>query len=450
MIDMSNIERPIVAKFGGSSMADAESIKRVADIVRSDPNRCFVVVSAPGKNHTYTDKITDLLITASSFENTPKRATAFKQVSDRFSLIGQQLGVRETSRWVDQVWNGLNDRRHECEFEADADWCRSRGEWLIARIFASYLNATFIDAEDIIKIKNNGQADPVSYSLIRDRFINTSAVFVIPGYYGLDRFDQVRTFARGGSDVSGAIIAKGVNAQVYENWTDVNGILTADPRIVNKPSIVRNITYQEVRELGNRGFQVLQRDTILPLVEAGISINVRNTFNPQDSGTLIDVQRSQVLGEQVIGIAGEGPIVSFDIQKYGMNDEIGIGSRILEVFSALGMSFEHVPSGKDNVSVMLNQNQLNGDEPVVVRYLQDQVQPDSISVKRDLGLLTLVGQGIKGDAVDIAGRLFTRLGRNGIAVRAFSFGSFGISITTALDYGRLNEAIKLSHDLFIK
>lgn len=444
------MERLIVAKFGGSSMADVDSVRRAANIILSNPDRRFIVVSAPGRNHAYSQKITDLLIIAYSGERRIGRRSAFEEFEQRFSLIGGNLGVREVYEWIDQVHKGIESRRDQLPSEFGLEWCKSRGEWLMARVFANFLGATFVDAQELIRIKNGGQINSSSYDLVRERLASESGLVVIPGFYGLDEIGQIQTFARGGSDVTGAIVARGINARVYENWTDVDGVLSANPRIVEKPRVIPHITYEEIRELGVRGVEVLQRDTILPLIEVGIPIILRNTFNPEFGGTMIEAQRKISEGEHVIGITSDGPYISFNIQKFGMNDEVGVGRDVLEIFSLLKIPYEHNPSGRDFMSVIVNQDSIAAQEDAILDYLSARIRPDRMSVQRNLGLLSLVGQGIKDRASWVSGRLLSALDDVAIPVRAFTFGTSGISIVVAIDNDRLEDAVRLSHDLFIK
>lgn len=443
---MSNIEGPIVAKFGGSSMAGADSIRRVADIVRSNPVRRFIVVSAPGTNSRYSRKITALLKIASIFEghvdyDEGKSKTALEEFSERFSHIGRDLGCSLADAWIKEAREGI--------FPGNGDWSMSRGEWLMARIFSSHLGATFIDATEIIRLQSGRHVNPISYDLIRERLSLESGLCVIPGFYGLNGIGEVETFPPGGSDLTGAVVARGLNARVYENWTDVDGVLAANPKVVDRPSTIDCLTYEEMRELGIRGANVLQRDTILSLFEVGTPINVRNTFNPQHSGTMVVPERSHTDEEHVRGITGEGGFVSFNIQKFGMNDEVGIGRRILEPFSTLGVSYEHSPSGRDYVSVIVNQDQLDGSESFIVNWLDDKIQPDRIWVQRNLGLLSLVGQGIRDHAARVSRLLFSALDDASIAVRAFSFGASGISMVIAVDQERIADAQRVVYEKFI-
>lgn len=441
---MNDVERPIVAKFGGYSMRDAGCIRKSADIVRSDPQRRFVVVSAP-------KGITDLLEIASTPEGqtTSKGLFVHKELqkhavakfSQRFSAIGRVLNCHQADEWI-------NEARQDI-YPGNIDWSMSRGEWLMARIFASYLGATFIDATEIIRLQSGRHVDPISYDLIKERLALESGLCVIPGFYGLNQMGKVETFPRGGSDITGAILARGVNARIYENWTNTNGVLAANPEVVDNPRTIGELTFEEMRELGNGGTTVLQRDAILPLIDTDTPINVRNTFNPDHPGTMIVRERQKIAGEHVIGVASEGGFMSYNIQKYGMNDEIGIGARILMPFRSSGISYEHAPSGRDYVSVIVREDQLHGSEEFIERWLQNEIQPDRIWIQRNLGLLSVVGQGIRDHAARVSRMLFSALDDASIAIRAFSFGG-SVSMVVAVDEKRVEEAIQVAHRALVE
>ncbi len=444
---MNNSERPIVDKFGGHSMYDADTIRQSAEIVRSDPDRRFIVVSAP-------KGITDLLRIASTQDGLPddnglfstleNREAAFAQATERFSVIGQELGCRDVNDWIDQVRQGVFS-------DNDIDWSMSRGEWLMAKIFANYLGATFIDAEEIIRIRGDRYVDPVSYGLIGERLLPEQGVCIIPGYYGLDEMGHIRTFPRGGSDITGAVMARGINARLYENWTNTNGVLAANPKIFPGKELIsiNELTLEEMREMGNGGTTVLQRDAILPLIDTDILLIVKNTFNPNHPGTKIVRGRQKFEGEHVIGVASEEGFISVNIQKHGMNEEIGVGRGILEQFESSGVSYEHNPSGRDYVSVIVNRTYLDRLSSIMDNLRRD-IQPDRIWVQENLGLLSLVGQGIEEHATRVSRMLFSALDDASIPVKAFSYGASGISMVVAVDNDRLEEAVKLAYEFFIE
>lgn len=450
---MNTVERPIVAKFGGTSMADASTIRMVADIIQSNEDRCFVIPSAPGNNAQYPEKsqrVTNLLETAYFGRTGAERRNAFDLVEYRFVEIGRELEVPEVGLLVAQVHQGIELRRERGITQEGLEWSSSRGEWVTGQILASFLGATFVDAVRVIKIKD-GQIDPSSYDLVGGLTMEKGRV-VIPGYYGLNEKYDLVTLKKGGSDVTGAIVARGSGARAYENWKDVDGVYTADPRWVASPRVIACLTYDEMREIGVRGGEVLQRNTILPLISADqpIPINVRNTFNPLSEGTMIMANREIRRDEDVVGIAvDEGPYVSFKIQKHGMGEEIGIGRDILETFSALGIPYEHTPDGRDYMSVLLNQRLVNGTKRVIVDALSRTVEPNKVTILRDLGLLSLVGEGIQSHPFQVAGRLFSALSGDFIEGSAISFGA-GISMVAAVSSQDLLRAVEIAHKLFIK
>lgn len=427
-------------------MYDADTIRQSAEIIRSDQDRRFIVVSAP-------KGITDLLRIASTLDGLPidngifshldHREAAFVQVADRFSAIGQELGCRDVNDWINQVRQGIFS-------DNDVDWSMSRGEWLMAKIFANYLGATFIDAEEIIRIRGDRHVDPVSYSLIGERLSSEQGVCIIPGYYGLDvTTGHIRTFPPGGSDITGAVVAKGINARLYENWTNTNGVLAANPKIFlgwELPSI-RELTFEELREMGNGGAVVFQRDAIIPLIDTDIPLVVKNTFNPRHPGTRVVRKRQPESFELIVGLTGGEGFTSVNIQKYGMNDEVGIGSRILDAFRTCGISYEHSPSGLDYMSVFVKENQLDEDS-LVVSIIRREIQPDGIEIQGNLGLLTLVGLGIRDHAARIATMIFSGLDLASIPVRAVSYPASGISMIIAVDNNQLDDAQRIAYAPF--
>ncbi len=331
------------------------------------------------------------------------------------------------------------------------EWSSSRGEWINGQILASVLGATFIDAVRVIRVKN-GQIDPLSYELIGRLLANERGRIVVPGYYGLDEKSGLVTLKKRGSDVTGAVVARGINARIYENWKDVDGVYTVDPRLVRSAKLIKCLTYDEMREIGVRGGEVLQRNTILPLIttDRTIPIKVRNTFNPSSEGTMIVGSREIGQDEDVIGIAiDEGPYVSFKIQKHGMGEEVGIGRSILEVFSSLNIPYDHTPDGRDFLSVLLKQKLVNESESTIVDALNRTVEPNRITVLKDLGLLSLVGEGLQKHSFSVAGRLFSALSEASIEGSAISFGA-GISMVLAVNSQDLLAAVKIAHDTFIR
>ncbi len=449
-------QRPIVAKFGGTSLATAERIKRVAEIVVENPQRRYVVVSAPGIEKKGDERITDLLFGCSDLvEKGLSFNKAFEKVTKRFEEIGKGLGCHSSVvGWLNSVNQGL-------EKGEKRDWIASRGEWITAQIFAKFMSGAFVDATRLIRLEKNGQISPLTYQLIREQLTENS-VYVIPGFYGLSEYrmfgihmqTSIKCFARGGSDITGAIIAKGVRVSLYENWTDVDGVKAAAPNpqrtILNNPKTIDKITYKEMRELAYRGADVLQMDAVLPVIEQEISINVRNTFNPTHQGTLIVPCRESVDGETVIGIAGRKGFMSYQIEKVGMNQSKGIARRVLEVLEKNDISFEHVPTGLDSISVIFSKDQLARKEEKILAEINKSIGPDSLSIKTNLGLVCVVGQNIAEHATDVHAKLFTAFQQANIMTRAATYNTVGNNIVIAVDEDRITDAIEALYTAFIK
>ncbi|MDP3982868.1 MAG: aspartate kinase [bacterium] len=429
-------DRLVVAKFGGSSLADAQRIENAAEIVRSSHNRQFIVVSAPGKRFPEDEKVTDLLLETNrlAVEGLPFDQ-AFEKVADRFSSIGRQLECHSVLGWLEEVHKGLGTHRGE-------DWVASRGEWLMAQVFASFLDGSFVDATSLIRLRQDGKIDSLSYDLISQQLTPNSVHYVIPGFYGLGPSGAIQTFARGGTDITGAIIAKGVNASVYENWTDVDGLRAADPRLIDNPKIIDKITYKEMRELGYRGADVLQRDSILPVFEAGIPINIRNTFNPDHPGTTISRERKISNGEGIVGIAGRSGFAAIQIEKFGMNEEYGIGGKIFDVFRQYDLPFENTPMGLDEMSVIVTEKELNGKEQELAAALTKAVEPTDIRILRNLGLICLVGEGIRKGIDRITSEFSSALADANISIRTLSYGTSGNNIVVGVDGDNVPLAIR--------
>ena len=451
-------QKSIVAKFGGTSLATSERIKRVAEIVVENPQRRYVVVSAPGKGEKENEeiKITELLLGCSDLvEKGLSFNEAFQEVTRRFEGIGRGLECHSSVvGWLNSVDLGLQKGEKR-------DWIASRGEWMMAQIFAQFMGGSFIDAARLIRLEKDGQISPLTYQLIREQLTEDS-VYVVPGFYGLREHrmfgipiqTSIKCFARGGSDITGAIIAKGVRASLYENWTDVDGVKAAAPNsqrtILKNPKTIDRITYKEMRELAYRGADVLQMDAVLPVIEEEIPINIRNTFNPSHQGTLIVPRRESLEGEAVIGIAGRKGFISYQIEKVGMNQHKGVARRALEVFEKNDISFEHVPTGLDSMSVIFYKDQLDGKERKISADLKRAIGPDSISIKTSLGLICIVGQNIAEYATGVHAKLYTAFQQAKIDTRAATYSTGGNSIVIAVDEDKLTDAIESLYTAFIE
>lgn len=431
----------LVSKFGGTSVASAAQLHKVRDIVAADPERRFIVPSAPGKRGPDDTKVTDLL------------------------YLAHELASRHQG--LDQVWAGIAERFRslvadcglDCDLEpvleetraaiaagATAAYAASRGEAINGRIVAALLDAEYVDAAEVIRFGAGGRLDPISYDLIRTRCAGPGR-YVIPGFYGADAGGAVRTFSRGGSDVTGSVVAGAVGAQVYENWTDVSGVLVTDPRIVPEAQTIAEITYKELRELAYMGASVLHEDAVFPAREHGIPINIRNTNEPEAAGTMIVPGRDA--GDQVIvGIAGTGGFTTFLVEKAMMNAEIGFGRRVLDVFERLGMSYEHTPSGIDTMSVVVHADTVGDRADEVVRDLQAAVQADEVNVFAGMALIATVGQGMN-RRVGTAAKLFTALAEARINIRMIDQGSSEQNIIVGVEEADLARTIRAIYDAFV-
>lgn len=440
---MRSIEQGIVSKFGGSSNASAERVKNTAEIIMENDLRRYVVLSAPGKRFPGDDKITDLLldIHALSQQGLP-HDEAFEKVSSRFLEMGSDLHCHSSVvGWLDSVEKGIQNGNGK-------DWIASRGEWVMANVFARFAGGSFVDPEKLIKLQKSGEVDPLSYALIKEQ-LTQDTTYVIPGFYG-EHNGAIKIFARGGSDITGAIIARGVQAQLYENWTDVDGVKAADPRIIPHAKTLSRLTYKEMRELGYRGADILQMDSVLPVIESGIPIHIRNSFNRQNQGTLIVPQRDISIDETVVGIAGRSGFVSLQIEKYGMNNTRGITGKILDVFDQHEISFEHNPTGLDAMSVIFHEEQLAGKEQALIEAIKTSIGPENIGLVKGIGLVCVVGEGIANNATQVHTALYNALQNAEIAVSAESYTIRGNNIVIAVDSSQTNQAIRALYDVFIQ
>ena len=403
-----------VCKFGGSSLADGNNISRVTEIIGSEPARRFVVVSAPGKRYSDDTKVTDLLY-AGYQECVEKGSCAdtFQKIRRRFHSIVSELGMETFD--IESI---LNETERAIEENKSADFTASRGEYLNARIVAAKLGWAFVDAKDIIFFDKNGRFDESrSYPLI-EKTLSASGCAVVPGFYGTGADGKIKTFSRGGSDISGSIVARAMNADVYENWTDVSGFLACDPRIVDKPEKIETISFKELRELSYMGANVLHADSIFPVRKGDIPIRIKNTFRPQDSGTLILPSKKYVKsGNIVTGIAGKKDFTVIFLEKSMMNSEVGFARKVLSILEQDNINFEHMPSGIDTLSLVIESKYLaNGMLDKLLEQIQAAVHPDYLRVLENIALVATVGHGMASN-VGTSARLFTALSEAGINIR---------------------------------
>ena len=441
---MSVSTQKIVVKFGGTSLADASQIRKVKTIVEADARRRFVVVSAPGKRSKDDAKITDLLLTC---WHLAAQKLDFSQplglIRARYDSIADDLGVARLTFPLDEAATELQKLANGDETSlATRDWMAARGEFCLALLVADFLNAEFVPSGECIRFDGEGHLDPTSYANLAARMSDDSKTYVIPGFYGRDRSGKIKTFPRGGSDITGAVVARAVGASVYQNWTDVSGLLMADPRVVDNPKPIGEVTYRELRELAYMGAQVLHEETIFPASEAGIPIHIKNTNAPNDEGTRI-VGSRDTTHSGVVGIAGRKGFSTITIEKALMNQSRGFGRRVLEILELNNISFEHMPSGIDSMSIVVSDDQLAGRETAIMRELELNLKPDRIGLSPKMALLTTVGEGMA-HRVGVAGTLFDALREAKVNVRMISQGESEINIIVGVgeaDYERAMNAI---------
>lgn len=432
-----------VAKFGGTSVATAAQLLKVKAIVEADPARRLVVPSAPGKADAKDTKVTDLLYLCHELASKGQDiGVVWGKIEKRFLDIVRDLGLALDLKPT------LDEARDRIAGGASADYAASRGEAIHGVVVAALLGATYIDAAEVIFFDRSGRLDPKTYSTIKARCSGPGR-FVIPGFYGQAADGQVKTFSRGGSDVTGAVVANGVDAVVYENWTDVSGFLMTDPRVVAEAKPITEITYRELRELSYMGASVLHEEAVFPVREKSIPINIRNTNRPEDAGTRIMATRDP--GHQVVvGIAGTKGFTVFTIEKAMMNNEVGFGRRVLDVFERLGVSYEHTPTGIDTMSVVVSDKQLQvGGVSKNEQILEDlgSLRPDSITAAPGMALVATVGLGMN-HAIGTAARLFSALAKARVNVRMIDQGSSEQNLIVGIEEADLATAIRAIYNEF--
>ena len=435
-----------VVKFGGSSLADANQFKKVANIIKSDDKRRFVVPSAPGKRFSEDIKITDMLYACYDLASKKKDfSEKFNIIKERYNGIIADLGIELS------LEEEFSEIERSLKARVGRDYAASRGEYLNGIILAKYLGFNFIDAAEVIFFDEKGNFMlEKTVSAIRDRVKGLDNA-VIPGFYGISLNDTIKTFSRGGSDVTGSIVANAVKAEIYENWTDVSGFLIADPRIVENPEVIKIITYNELRELSYMGATVLHEDAIFPVRNAGIPINIRNTNDPSAPGTMIvseDLEEN-TSDYTITGLAGKKGFASITIGKAMMNNELGFCRKVLEIFEKNGLSFEHMPSSIDTMSIFLPSEKFEHIEQKIVSQIQKEVNPDSIEIEHNIALVAVVGRGMR-KTRGTAGRIFSSLAHKRINVKMIDQGSSELNIIIGISESDFNEAINGIYDIFVK
>ena len=432
-----------VVKFGGSSLASAEQFAKVGKIIRSDAERKYVIPSAPGKRNDKDTKVTDMLYAC----------YALAEQEEDFRV--QLMKIKER---YDSIINGLNLKLSlEEEFKKIAenfkekvgvDYAASRGEYLNGLIMANYLGYEFVDPAEAIFFDENGEFDPDKTNTVLKERLSKVERAVVPGFYGVDADGKIKTFSRGGSDITGSIVAKAVHAACYENWTDVSGFLVADPRIVENPKPIKTITYRELRELSYMGASVLHEEAVFPVRRAGIPINIRNTNAPEDEGTWIVESTCHKPDYTITGIAGKKGFVAVNIEKDRMNTEVGFGRKVLSAFEDYGINFEHVPSGIDTMTVFVHHPEFEGKEQAVISAIHRYAKPDSIELESDLALIAVVGRGMKSTR-GTAGRIFSALAHANVNVKMIDQGSSELNIIIGVSNSDFETAIKAIYDIFV-
>ncbi len=432
-----------VVKFGGSSLASAEQFRKVKDILNADKKRRYVVPSAPGKRHKNDVKVTDMLY----------ECYALAEAEGEFKPLLRKIRAR-----YNEIINGLKlNMSLDEEFKvieenfiqkAGIDYAASRGEYLNGLIMSRYTGFEFIDAAEVVRFRKDGSFDADTTNKILRERLKKSQTAVIPGFYGAQENGHVKTFSRGGSDITGSVVAKACKADLYENWTDVSGFLVADPGIIENPKGIKVITYKELRELSYMGAAVLHEDAIFPVRREGIPINIKNTNEPEDPGTFIVESTCQKPEYTITGIAGKKGFVAVNIEKDMMNSEIGFGRKVLAAFEENQISFEHTPSGIDTFTVFVHQEEFEGKEQSVLSAIHRLAEPDSIDLEADLALIAVVGRGMKSTR-GTAGRIFSALAHANVNVRMIDQGSSELNVIIGVSNEDFEQAIKAIYDIFV-
>ena len=437
-----------VVKFGGSSLASAEQFMKVGKIIRKDESRRYVVPSAPGKRTPDDTKVTDMLYSCYGQAILEEDSEVcfeeqFHAIEERYNSIIKGLGL---SLSLEEEFKII---RTNFSKKIGRDYAASRGEYLNGIIMAAYLGYEFIDAADVICFDENGNFDMEKTDRILSERLERTERAVIPGFYGSRPDGRIQTFSRGGSDITGSIVAKAVHADMYENWTDVSGFLIADPRIVKNPKVIDVITYRELRELSYMGATVLHEDAIFPVRKEGIPINIRNTNSPEDKGTLIVEDTCRKPRFVITGVAGKKDFASITVEKAMMNSEIGFCKRVLEVFADNNISIEHMPSGIDTMTIFVHQDEFEEKEQKVIAGLHRAVEPDFLELESDLALIAVVGRGMRATR-GTSGRIFSALAHANVNVKMIDQGSSELNIIIGVRNHDFDAAINAIYDIFVK
>lgn len=434
----------IVAKFGGSSLADAEQFKKVAAIIAAEPSRRFIVPSAPGRSQTHDHKITDLLyLCHSHVAQSLPFDDVFGHVAERYRNIISELRVK-----ID-LGPKLREIRTRLKGGASSAYAASRGEYLSGVILAAMLDIPFVDAAEVVRFSEDGKFDAEATQKAMEKRLGPLERAVVPGFYGAKPDGEICVFTRGGSDVTGALVARGVDADVYENWTDVSGLRMADPRIVPNPERIDTVTYRELRELAYMGATVLHDEAVFPVREAGIPVHIRNTNNPKAKGTRIlrEAAPSDKFGG-LSGIAGKRDFTVIALEKALMNQELGFGRRVLDIIATHGISYEHTPTGIDSLSVVIESEKLVGKLEAVIADLQSQCRPEMLEVYPNMALIAVVGRAMA-HRPGVAARVFASLADERINVRMIDQGSSEINIILGVETRDFERAVRAIYRSFV-
>ncbi len=425
-------------------MANAQTICKVIDIINSDDERRYIVVSAPGKRYSKDEKITDMLYKCYDEANSLGNCNeTFSKIRERFSELARDLEVEID---IDGL---LSEIQRNIENGASRAYVASRGEFLSAKILSAKMGYPFVDTQDIIKFNEKGELQThYTLDLIKQKLAGLDNA-ILPGFYGSGTSGEIITFSRGGSDITGALIARAVNADLYENWTDVDGFLVADPRIVEKPTYIEHLSFKELRELSYMGAEVMHPESILPVSSVGIPINIKNTFNPSHPGTMILSQKDLPDDNKIItGVAGKKGLTIINIEKDMMNSEIGFGRRVLSVLEYEGISFEHVPSGVDTLSVVISDEYVAGKMQRILAELQESVNADSIEIHSGLSLIAVVGHKMS-SRCGTASIIFNALANVDVNVRMIDQGSSELNVIIGVSTADYEKSINAIYHAFL-
>ena len=432
-------------KFGGSSLADAAQFRKVSDIILSHEGRLFVVASAPGKRSKDDTKVTDMLYKCHDLAVSGHDfSESLNLIKSRFEAIAADLNIA-----LDLEGEFGTIRKH-LEKNPQKDYMASRGEYLNSKLLAAFLGFDFVDPAVCIFFNEDGTLDSERTNSTLGAILKEKDKAVVAGFYGTGVDGNVKTFSRGGSDVTGAIVARAAKADVYENWTDVSGMLSADPRVVKNPEPITEISYKELRELSYMGAAVMHEDAVFPVRQAGIPINIRNTNRPDDAGTWIVPHRRNTQEDRVVtGIAGMKGFSSIRVEKAMLNNEVGFAARLLDIIASAGVSFEHVPSGIDTMSVIVDSEDFRAQRSRILEDIQDTLAPDALIVDTSIALIAVVGLGMvyrKG----VAARVFTALAEADVNIRMIDQGSSEINIIVGVDEADYEKALNALYDAFFR